>query len=62
MTTLLDLDATTAAGVGRAIDALAGRRIAVLAKYEMTDAVPGGLWLDESIAMARLLEPLLPGW
>ena len=30
MTTLLDLDATTAAGVGRAIDALAGRRIAVL--------------------------------
>lgn len=30
MTTLLDLDATTAAGVGRAIDALAGHRIAVL--------------------------------
>ncbi|MFP5218468.1 MAG: NADH:flavin oxidoreductase [Actinomycetes bacterium] len=33
-----------------------GTRTAVLAKYEMTDAVPRGLWLDESIAMARLLE------
>ena len=26
------------------------------AKFEMTDAVPGGLWLDESIRIAELLE------
>ena len=33
-----------------------GSRIAVTAKFEMTDAVPGGLWLDESIPIAQLLE------
>ncbi|MCU1596188.1 MAG: putative NADH-dependent flavin oxidoreductase, partial [Frankiales bacterium] len=31
-------------------------RVAVTAKFEMTDAVPGGLWLEDSIAIARLLE------
>ena len=33
-----------------------GDRMAVTAKFEMTDAVPGGLWLDESLAIAQLLE------
>ena len=42
--------------VALAVREAVGSRIAVLAKYEMTDAVPGGLWLDESIARARLLE------
>jgi len=42
--------------VAHAVRDAVGGRLAVLAKYEMTDAVPRGLWLDESIAMARLLE------
>ena len=33
-----------------------GDRIAVTAKLNMADGVPGGLWLDESIAVARMLE------
>lgn len=33
-----------------------GDRLAVLAKLNMTDGVPGGLWLDESVEVARLLE------
>jgi len=31
-------------------------RLAVIAKFNMADGVPGGLWLDDSIAAARLLE------
>jgi 4,4'-dithiodibutanoate disulfide reductase len=31
-------------------------RAAVLAKFNMADGVPGGLWLDESLEFARLLE------
>jgi 2,4-dienoyl-CoA reductase-like NADH-dependent reductase (Old Yellow Enzyme family) len=31
-------------------------RAALLAKFNMADGVPGGLWLDESIEFARLLE------
>ena len=31
-------------------------RLAVLAKFNMADGVPGGLWLEESMQMARLLE------
>ncbi|MFI8778132.1 NADH:flavin oxidoreductase [Brachybacterium paraconglomeratum] len=34
----------------------AGDQIAVLAKMNMADGVPGGLWLDESIAFARTVE------
>jgi 2,4-dienoyl-CoA reductase-like NADH-dependent reductase (Old Yellow Enzyme family) len=30
--------------------------VAVTAKVNMTDGVPGGLWLDESVAFARMLE------
>jgi 2,4-dienoyl-CoA reductase-like NADH-dependent reductase (Old Yellow Enzyme family) len=33
-----------------------GDRVAVLAKLNMADGVPGGLWLHDSIAAARLLE------
>ena len=33
-----------------------GDRMAVTAKLNMSDGVPGGLWLDESIEIGRLLE------
>lgn len=33
-----------------------GDRAAVIAKFTMTDGVPGGLWLDESLQAARLLD------
>ena len=33
-----------------------GRSMAVTAKLNMDDGVPGGLWLDESVTVARLLE------
>lgn len=33
-----------------------GRGIAVTAKLNMADGVPGGLWLEESIQVARMLE------
>jgi 2,4-dienoyl-CoA reductase-like NADH-dependent reductase (Old Yellow Enzyme family) len=42
--------------VVRAVREAAGRGIAVTAKVNMADGVPGGLWLDESIQFARMLE------
>jgi 2,4-dienoyl-CoA reductase-like NADH-dependent reductase (Old Yellow Enzyme family) len=39
-------------GVRAAVDG----RIAVLAKLNMADGVPGGLWLDESVQVAQFLE------
>ncbi len=33
-----------------------GDKVAVLAKMNMADGVPGGFWLDESVPFARLLE------
>jgi 2,4-dienoyl-CoA reductase-like NADH-dependent reductase (Old Yellow Enzyme family) len=33
-----------------------GKRLAVTAKLNMSDGVPGGLWLDESVAVAQMLE------
>ncbi len=33
-----------------------GGRLAVTAKLNMADGVPGGLWIDESIEVARMLE------
>jgi 2,4-dienoyl-CoA reductase-like NADH-dependent reductase (Old Yellow Enzyme family) len=33
-----------------------GDRLAVTAKLNMADGVPGGLWVDESVQVARLLE------
>jgi len=41
-----------AAGVREA----AGDRVAVIAKLNMVDGVPGGLWLDDSLEVAHLLE------
>jgi 2,4-dienoyl-CoA reductase-like NADH-dependent reductase (Old Yellow Enzyme family) len=42
--------------VAQAVRDAVGTRMAVTAKFEMTDAVPGGLWLDESIRIAELLQ------
>jgi len=39
-----------------AVREAAGGGVAVTAKLNMTDGVPGGFWLDESIAVARMLE------
>ena len=33
-----------------------GGRVAVTAKLNMADGVPGGLWLDESVDVGRMLE------
>ncbi|MGO9458416.1 MAG: NADH:flavin oxidoreductase [Acidimicrobiales bacterium] len=33
-----------------------GHRVAVTAKLNMADGVPGGLWLDESVEVGRMLE------
>jgi 2,4-dienoyl-CoA reductase-like NADH-dependent reductase (Old Yellow Enzyme family) len=41
-----------AVAVRQAVDA----RVAVYAKFNMADGVPGGLWLDDSVAIAQLLE------
>ena len=42
--------------VVRAVRDAVGNRLAVTAKLNMSDGVPGGLWLDESVTVARLLE------
>jgi 2,4-dienoyl-CoA reductase-like NADH-dependent reductase (Old Yellow Enzyme family) len=42
--------------VATAVREAVGGRVAVLAKLNMADGVPGGLWLEDSIAAARLLE------
>jgi 2,4-dienoyl-CoA reductase-like NADH-dependent reductase (Old Yellow Enzyme family) len=42
--------------VAQAVRGAVGDRLAVTAKFEMADGVPGGLWLDESIELARLLQ------
>jgi 2,4-dienoyl-CoA reductase-like NADH-dependent reductase (Old Yellow Enzyme family) len=38
------------------VRAVVGGRVALTAKLNMADGVPGGLWLDESIEVARWLE------
>jgi 2,4-dienoyl-CoA reductase-like NADH-dependent reductase (Old Yellow Enzyme family) len=40
----------------RTVRDAAGPKTAVTAKLNMADGVPGGLWLDESVAIATLLE------
>jgi 2,4-dienoyl-CoA reductase-like NADH-dependent reductase (Old Yellow Enzyme family) len=40
----------------RAVRAAVGDRLAVTAKLNMADGVPGGLWLDDSVRIAALLE------
>lgn len=42
--------------VVEAVRAAVDDRVAVTAKLNMADGVPGGLWLDESLEFARLLE------
>ncbi|MGA2211047.1 MAG: NADH:flavin oxidoreductase [Acidimicrobiales bacterium] len=42
--------------VVRAVRAAVGRDVAVTAKLNMADGVPGGFWLEESIEFARRLE------
>lgn len=42
--------------IAKAVREVAGDRMAVLAKLNMADGVPGGLWVDESLEVARLLE------
>jgi 2,4-dienoyl-CoA reductase-like NADH-dependent reductase (Old Yellow Enzyme family) len=42
--------------VVQAVREAVGSRIAVTAKFGMTDGVPGGLWLDESLQIAQALE------
>jgi 2,4-dienoyl-CoA reductase-like NADH-dependent reductase (Old Yellow Enzyme family) len=42
--------------VTRAVRDAVGREVAVIAKLNMADAFPGGIWLDQSIEVARLLE------
>jgi 2,4-dienoyl-CoA reductase-like NADH-dependent reductase (Old Yellow Enzyme family) len=52
----LENRARFARDVVRAVREAVGPRLAVTAKLNMTDGVPGGLWLDESVEVARLLE------
>ena len=40
----------------RAVRHAIGDRIAVTAKFNMADGVPKGLWLDESLEVARMIE------
>ena len=42
--------------VVRAVRDAVGDRVAVTAKLNMADGVPGGLWLDESVDVGRMLE------
>ncbi|HZM29090.1 MAG TPA: NADH:flavin oxidoreductase [Acidimicrobiales bacterium] len=42
--------------VATAVREAVGDRLAVVAKFNMADGVRGGLWLDESVAVARMLE------
>ncbi|MBW2268023.1 MAG: NADH:flavin oxidoreductase [Deltaproteobacteria bacterium] len=42
--------------IAKAVREAVGDRMAVLGKLNMADGVPGGLWLDESIEVARMLQ------
>ena len=48
--------ARLARDVGRAVRDAVGDQLAVTAKLNMDDGVPGGFWLDESIQVAQWLE------
>jgi 2,4-dienoyl-CoA reductase-like NADH-dependent reductase (Old Yellow Enzyme family) len=39
-----------------AVKEAVGQQVAITAKLNMADGVPGGFWLDESVEFARLLE------
>jgi 2,4-dienoyl-CoA reductase-like NADH-dependent reductase (Old Yellow Enzyme family) len=42
--------------IASAVREAVGQRAAVIAKLNMADGVPGGLWLDDSLVTAQLLE------
>ncbi|RSN62034.1 NADH:flavin oxidoreductase [Actinomadura sp. WAC 06369] len=48
--------AKVALGAARAVREAVGDRIAILAKLNMDDGVPGGFWLDESLQVATWLQ------
>jgi 2,4-dienoyl-CoA reductase-like NADH-dependent reductase (Old Yellow Enzyme family) len=48
--------ARLARGIARAVRDAVGGQLAITAKLNMDDGVPGGFWLDESIEIARWLE------
>jgi 2,4-dienoyl-CoA reductase-like NADH-dependent reductase (Old Yellow Enzyme family) len=48
--------ARLARDIARAVRDAVGGRLAIIAKLNMDDGVPGGFWLDESIQVARWLE------
>ncbi|GAA3480799.1 NADH:flavin oxidoreductase [Streptomyces yanii] len=48
--------AKVALGIARAVRDEVGDRIAITAKLNMDDGVPGGFWLDESLQVARWLQ------
>ena len=48
--------ARLARDVARAVRAAVGGQLAITAKLNMDDGVPGGFWLDESIQVAQWLE------
>jgi 2,4-dienoyl-CoA reductase-like NADH-dependent reductase (Old Yellow Enzyme family) len=52
----LENRAAFARQVVRAVRDAVGRDMAVLAKLNMADGFPGGLWVDESVQVARLIE------
>ncbi|MGP4022388.1 NADH:flavin oxidoreductase [Actinomadura sp. 3N407] len=52
----LENRARLARDVARAVRDAVGDRIAITAKLNMDDGVPGGFWLDEAIKVARWLE------
>ncbi|WP_374991272.1 NADH:flavin oxidoreductase [Streptomyces sp. LHD-70] len=52
----LDNRAKVARSAVRAVRDAVGDRIAILAKFNMDDGVAGGLWLDESLQVARWIE------
>jgi 2,4-dienoyl-CoA reductase-like NADH-dependent reductase (Old Yellow Enzyme family) len=52
----LENRARFARGIAHAVRQAVDGSMAVLAKLNMADGVPGGLWLDESIQVAQMLE------
>ncbi|MEZ4334393.1 MAG: NADH:flavin oxidoreductase [Myxococcota bacterium] len=52
----LEHRARFARSIVKAVREEAGAGMAVLAKLNMDDGVPGGLWLDESVEIGRMLE------
>ena len=52
----LENRARLARQVARAVRDAVGTGVVVTAKFNMADGVAGGFWLDESVAVARLLE------